>query len=108
MNTMNHKGYAARVEYDPQDRIFVGHLAGIHDSVSFHGHTVDELEQAFREAVQDYLAACRKLKQKPERTVSGKILLRVPPELHAAAIRAAELTGQSLNQWAADTLRHAV
>ena len=108
MNTMNHKGYAARVEYDPEDRIFVGHLAGIRDSVSFHGRTVDELEQAFHEAVQDYLAACRKLKQKPERPASGKVLLRLPPELHAAAIRAADLTGQSLNQWAADTLRHAV
>lgn len=108
MNTMNHKGYAARVEYDPEDHIFVGHLAGIRDSVSFHGRTVDELEQAFHEAVQDYLAACRKLKQKPERPASGKILLRLPPELHAAAIRAVELTGQSLNQWAAETLRHAI
>ena len=108
MNTMNHKGYAARVEYDSADRIFVGHLAGIRDSVSFHGCTVDELELAFREAVEDYVAACRKLKQKPERPVSGKILLRLPPELHAAAIRAADLSGQSLNQWAADTLQHAV
>ena len=29
MNVMTHKGYAARVEFDADDRIFVGHLAGI-------------------------------------------------------------------------------
>lgn len=108
MNNLSYKGYAARVEYDPDDRLFVGHLAGIRDIVGFHGRTVDELEAAFHEAVDDYLTACRKLKQKPERPTSGKILLRVPPELHAEAIRAAELAGKSLNQWVAETLRHAV
>lgn len=108
MNTMNHKGYAARVEYDADDRIFVGHLAGIRDIVGFHGATVDELEAAFHEAVEDYVAACRKLGQKPERPASGKVLLRMSPELHASAIRAAELSGQSLNQWVAEALRHAV
>ncbi|HEX7339264.1 MAG TPA: type II toxin-antitoxin system HicB family antitoxin, partial [Rhodanobacteraceae bacterium] len=67
-----------------------------------------ELEAAFHEAVNDYLDACRKLGQKPERPASGKVLLRMPPELHAETIRAAELAGQSLNQWAVDALRHAV
>ncbi|HEX7325333.1 MAG TPA: type II toxin-antitoxin system HicB family antitoxin [Rhodanobacteraceae bacterium] len=108
MNTMQYKGYAARVEFDPADRIFVGHLAGVRDVVGFHGATVDALEHAFHEAVDDYVTACAKLGQKPERAASGKLLLRVPPELHADAIRAAELQGKSLNQWATDALRHAV
>lgn len=105
MNTMRYKGFAARIEYDAKDRVFVGHLAGIRDVVGFHGESVDALEAAFHEAVNDYQAACRALKQKPERPVSGKIMLRVEPELHAKAIRAAALTGKSLNQWAAEALR---
>ncbi len=105
MNTMKHKGYAARVEYDAEDRIFVGHLAGVRDVVGFHGASVDELERAFHEAVNEYLAACKTLGQTPERPASGKLLLRVPSDLHAQAIRAAELAGQSLNQWATDALR---
>ncbi len=108
MNTMKYKGYAARVEYDAEDRLFVGHLAGIRDIIGFHGETVDKLENAFRESVNDYLETCRQLGQKPNRPASGKVLLRMPPELHANAIRAAELSGQSLNQWAIEALRHVV
>ena len=56
MNTMQYRGYSARVEFDEADRIFVGHLAGIKDIVGFHGTTVDELQQAFRESVDTYAA----------------------------------------------------
>jgi len=107
MNTMTYKGYAARIEFDPEDHVFVGHLAGVRDIVGFHGRSVDELEQAFREAVDGYIAACKKLGQSPERPASGKLMLRIPPEDHAAALRAAELAGMSLNQWAGETLRRA-
>lgn len=56
MNTMQYRGYLARIEFDEADRIFVGHLAGIKDVVGFHGTTVDELQQAFRESVDAYAA----------------------------------------------------
>ena len=86
MNAMKYNGYAARIEYDAHDRIFVGHLAGVRDIVGFHGESVEELETAFHEAVDNYLAACAKLGQQPKKPVTGKILLRVPPEIHSAAI----------------------
>jgi predicted HicB family RNase H-like nuclease len=105
---MKYKGYEARVEYDAQDRLFVGHLAGIRDVIGFHGESVDELEAAFRESVDDYVKACRELGQRPNRPASGKMMLRMPPELHASAVRDAELSGQSLNQWATEALKHAV
>jgi predicted HicB family RNase H-like nuclease len=107
MSTMTYKGYAARIELGPDDRIFVGHVAGIRDTIGFHGSTVDELEKAFRESVDDYVQACNKLGQRPERPASGKLMLRVPPAVHASAVRAAELAGKSLNQWAAQVLREA-
>lgn len=107
MSVMTYKGYAARVEFDAEDRIFVGHLAGIRDTIGFHGRTVDELEMAFKEAVDDYLRACEKLGQAPERPASGKLMLRVPPAVHASALRAAELAGKSLNQWATQVLSEA-
>jgi len=107
MGVMTYKGYSARVEYDAEDRIFVGHLAGIRDTVGFHGTSVDELEQAFHEAVDDYLDACEKLGQEPNRPASGKMMLRIPPEIHHAAIVAAETSGKSLNQWATEALKKA-
>lgn len=108
MNVMNYEGYTARIEFDPEDRIFVGHLSGINDIVGFHGTTVDELEQSFMEAVDDYIAACEKIGQEPNRPASGKLMLRVPPEVHAAAMRAAKLSGMSLNKWAVQILAEAV
>ena len=50
MNAMNYREYSAKVEIDPIDRIFVGHILGIRDIVGFHGRTVEELEAAFQEA----------------------------------------------------------
>ena len=107
MNTMTHKGYAARVEFDAEDRIFVGHIAGIRDIVGFHGESVDGLESAFHEAVDDYLAVCKKLGQTPDKPYSGRVMLRLPPELHARASAAAQVTGLSFNQWAAKALEQA-
>jgi predicted HicB family RNase H-like nuclease len=61
MNVMNYKGYAARIEYSEEDGLFVGHIAGIKDIVGFHGESVQELRNAFEEAVTDYLDTCAKL-----------------------------------------------
>ena len=107
MNDMRHGDYTAKVEYDPHDRIFVGHIVGIHDIVSFHDATVEELEPAFQEAVEHYLEVCEKIGQKPQRSYSGKLTLRIPPEVHLAIATAAETDRKSINQWAADALKEA-
>ena len=106
-NAMTYKGYAARIEFDAQDRIFFGRLAGIRDIITFHGETVDELEAAFKEAVDHYLATCAKLGDEPNKPYSGKLTLRIPPNVHAAIATAAEISGKSLNKWAADVLDQA-
>ena len=107
MNTMTHKGYAARIEYSDEDECFVGHIAGILDVVGFHGDNVEELRLAFQEAVDDYLETCEKAGKKPQKSYSGNLMLRVPPEVHAAIATAAEVSGKSINQWAAEALNEA-
>mgnify|MGYP001300124202 CR=1 FL=1 len=77
------------------------------DVVSFHGESVAELEAAFQEAVDDYVAACAKRGQTPERPASGTLMLRIPPEVHGAALVAAQAAGTSLNQCAAKVLAEA-
>ncbi|MBV9113527.1 MAG: type II toxin-antitoxin system HicB family antitoxin [Hyphomicrobiales bacterium] len=61
MNPMSYRGYSARVEFDDEDNIFVGRIAGIRDGVSFHSHNVKGLRAAFREAADDYRATCAKI-----------------------------------------------
>lgn len=99
MSAMNYKGYSARVEYDDDDGIFFGRIAGINDVVGFHADTVDALRAAFHAAVDDYLAACAKVGKEPDREYSGKVMLRLDPELHARIAKTAELAGLSINQW---------
>ena len=55
MNLREYKGHSAAIEFDAEDEIFVGHIAGIADLVGFHAKTVTDLEAAFHEAVDDYL-----------------------------------------------------
>lgn len=103
-NAMTYKGYAARIEYDDDDGILVGRIAGIRDGVGFHAETVEELREAFEEAVEDYLETCLKVGKEPQKAYSGKMMFRVDPETHRRAARAAELSGKSLNQWAEEVI----
>lgn len=108
MNTMSHKGYTARVDYDERDNILVGRLLDIRSIIGFHADTVAELRQEFVKSVEDYLADCKEEGVKPEKPASGKLLLRVPPEVHGKALVAAQAAGKSLNQWATEVLQSAV
>lgn len=108
MNTMSHKGYTARVEFDDRDDIFTGRILGIRSIISFHGATVAALRREFRAAVDDYLRDCEERGVAPQKPASGKLLLRVPPEVHGAALVAAQAAGKSLNQWAIELLQVAV
>lgn len=104
MNTMTHKGYAARVEYSEDDGCFIGHIAGIRDVIGFHGESVTELRTAFKESVDDYLDTCAKLGKEPNHSYSGQFRLRLNPELHARAAIAAETKGKSLNAWVSEAI----
>lgn len=101
---MTYRGYAARIDYSDEDGCFVGHIAGINDVVGFHGESVEELRDAFVESVDDYLETCEKLNRPPQKPYSGNLMLRIPPQVHAAIATAAEVSGKSINQWASDTL----
>jgi predicted HicB family RNase H-like nuclease len=107
MNTMTYKNLTARVEFDERDNIFVGRVLGVRDIIGFHGETVAELTNDFHNAVDLYLKECEESGKNPMRQAGGKLMLRVPPEVHSAAIIAAQAAGTSLNQWAANVLAKA-
>lgn len=108
MNTMNYAGYSARIEFDERDNLFVGRVLGLRSMISFHGKTVAELRSQFKATMNDYLDDCKSQGIAPEKPASGKLLLRVPPEVHSKALIAAQSRGKSLNQWATEALQKAV
>ena len=107
MNTMTYKGYAAKIDYSDEDQCFVGRIAGIRDVIGFHADNVADFRIAFEEAVDDYIAYCTEQGREPLRPASGKISLRISPEVHSAINIAAEVSGKSVNQWINDTLSRA-
>ena len=103
-NTMTYKNYTAIVGFSAEDECLVGHIAGIHDVIGFHADSVEEIRKVFHETVDDYLAVCAKIGRPPNKAYSGKITLRLPPELHAQLAVKAEANGSSLNNWLVSTL----
>lgn len=77
---MEYKGYFARVEFDDAD-IFHGEVINLRDVITFEGETVNELKQAFKDSVDDYLSFCAERGEDPEKSYSGKFVVRVEPEL---------------------------
>jgi predicted HicB family RNase H-like nuclease len=97
---MEYKGYlAGPIDFDPEERTFSGTVAGLKDVIHFEGTTADELSDAFKASVDEYLALCEERGEKPDRPFNGKILVRTAPDLHRKAAQRAAAEGVSLSQW---------
>lgn len=105
---MEYKGYIGKVEFDPDARMLHGEVIGIRDVVTFQGHSVQEVEKAFHESVDDYLAFCTQRGETPNKPYSGQFLLRLDPALHRWASMVAQARGTSLNAMVAESLSKAL
>ncbi|MDZ4796593.1 MAG: type II toxin-antitoxin system HicB family antitoxin, partial [Bryobacteraceae bacterium] len=74
---MTYKNYDAVVRFDEQAGLFHGEVVNTRDVITFQGTSVKELEKAFRESVEDYLAFCAERAEEPEKPYSGKFVVRV-------------------------------
>lgn len=101
---MKYKGYIGIVTYDDQAKIFHGNVIGLNAVITFQGTTVKEIEQAFKDSVNDYLEWCKERGKQPQKTYSGNLRLRLRPDLHAELAREAALKGISLNTFIAEKL----
>ncbi len=108
-NTLTYQGMVARIELDDETNILWGKVLGLPDhlSITIEGETIAQLQADFHQAIDFYLAECERTGTAPYKPASGKLMLRVPPEVHRAALTAAEAAGTSLNQWAAKALQQA-
>ncbi|MGE0726316.1 MAG: type II toxin-antitoxin system HicB family antitoxin [Alphaproteobacteria bacterium] len=106
--SLEYKGYVAGpIAYDPDDKAFHGTVAGLRDVVHFTATTARGIERAFRESIDDYLALCAERGEPPDRAFSGKVPLRISPDLHRKAAKRAAAEGISLNQWLAKRIEAA-
>ena len=102
---MKYKDYIGKAEYDDEAETFYGEVIGLRDVVTFKGSSVKELQKSFKESVDDYLAFCKRMDKSPDVPASGRLILRIPPELHSLAATVAKSEGRSLNTWVADAVK---
>lgn len=107
-NTLTYKGFTAKIEFSADDNVFVGRLIGIDDIVAFHGETVEELKDSMRESVDFYIEVCERDGKKSKKSYSGKLLFRLPNQLHAKIAEAATRQGKSINEWGREVFEMAV
>jgi predicted HicB family RNase H-like nuclease len=105
--TLRYGHHVAAIDVDAESRLLHGRVLGMRDVLDFHGETVAELEAAFHETVDDYIAWCRSEGEEPQKTWSGKMTFRPDDELRNRIALAAALAGKSINSWMADTLEKA-
>lgn len=98
MKMLRYKDYYGSVDISLEDGCLFGKLEFIDPLVTFEGQNVEELQAAFHEAVDDYIATCEQLGRKPQKPYSGSFNVRVGQELHAEAVRCARLRDLSLNE----------
>ena len=97
---LEYKGYVGTVDYEPDDKAFHGEVIGLaKDGIHFTGKTADEIETAFRDSVDDYLAFCEQRGVEPDKPYSGKIMIRVDPDKHRKAAISAKALDLSINKW---------
>ncbi len=96
---LEYKGYFGTVSLDSDAHIFNGDVINTRDVITFQGTSVDELEQAFRDSIDDYLAWCKEDGVNPEKPYSGKFNLRISPELHRELAIHAKRMNMSINSF---------
>ena len=105
---MEYRGYKAAVHFDYGAGVFHGEVLDTRDVIVFEGTSVEQLNQEFQTSIDDYLAVCAERGREPDKPYSGRIALRVNPNLHRAASATAKAQGKTLNSWLNEAIEKAV
>lgn len=107
MGQLKYKGYTGSVEFSDEDNCLFGKVQGLHGTlISYEGTTIDEIRADFESAVDDYLASCESRGITPAKPYSGKLVLRMPSELHGRIAAAASAAGTTINEFINKAIAH--
>ncbi|QCK13758.1 type II toxin-antitoxin system HicB family antitoxin [Mangrovivirga cuniculi] len=108
MKYLNYKGYTGSIEYSPEDNLLFGKVLGIKGLISYEGETGKQLENDFKESIEEYFSDCKLKGISPERPFKGSFNVRISSSLHQkAALMAIEMK-TSLNNLVAEAIRQRV
>ena len=103
---MRYKGYAAEIEFDDSVGRLHGRVvnSGAYPVATFEATDVEGIRREFHRSIDEYLKACEEDGIDPKKPFSGKLNLRLGPDLHQRVARSAAESGLSLNSWITQAL----
>lgn len=107
---MKYKGYAAEVEFDDSVGRLHGRVvnSGAYSIATFEATDVEGIRREFHRSIDQYLKSCEEDGIEPRRPFSGKLNVRLGPDLHQRVARSAAESGLSLNSWIMQALEKSV
>ena len=86
------------VEFGAEDGVLYGKIIGVNDLVTYEATSVEGLQAAFVDAVEDYLATCKELEKEPNKFFKGVFNVRTSNETHRELAIMAEKKKMKLNE----------
>ena len=98
---MEYKGYTAEIEFDESVGRLHGSVvnSGAYSIATFEATDVEGIRREFHRSIDEYLASCQEDSVEPRKPFSGKLHVRLGPDLHQRIARLAAESGLSLNSW---------
>ena len=100
--------FEGSVDFDLDSNVLHGKILHINSVISYEGDTLNELTEAFFDAVKDYLEMCDEMGVIPEKPYKGSFNIRIPPELHRQASLLAFRHGKTLNDFVSESISEKV
>ena len=94
---LKYRNFIGSVEYSETDKILFGKVQGIRGLISYEGQNIDELEQDFRDGIDEYLEVCKEKGIEPQKSFTGAFNVRITSDTHAQAVLKAQELGVNLN-----------
>ena len=107
---MEYKGYTAAIEFDESVDRLHGWIvnSGSYPIATFEATDAAKIRHEFHRSIDEYLESCKEDGIKPRLPFSGKLNVRLGPDLHQRVARSAAESGLSLNSWITQALEKSV
>ena len=107
MGKLKYKGYSGSVEYSPEDDCLFGKVLGLNGTlISYEGSSIEEIKRDFEESIDCYLESCRERGIEPAKPYSGRLILRMPSQLHEDLAEKANAIGTNINDFVLLSIKH--
>jgi predicted HicB family RNase H-like nuclease len=107
-NVMKFGEYEAVISFDPEIQMFRGEFIGLNGGADFYADSIENLRKEGETSLKVFLDFAAEKNIAPKKQFSGKLVLRLKPEIHRKYKLLASAKNVSLNQLLNETLEKAV